>query len=263
MKGKYHFFDHRSNELAIYKKMPKNFLDKLLSYPITAFGYRFVDFQEYINPKFEKHEVIKALDFWIQYWVYKNKCDYILEGTVNQDFELTVRELIETREAVLKCTADTQFVRNKIRVGPEPDSKNFNWQMGRYYYRYQNGIVDTNMRGTEITKYSKKYNLAFPRPKPLFQPAVDQMIEFTENVVDSSNSSVVSTVDQFCYKVVKMTYKEYMNRNQIKGTIKYDYSQNFRDDNRFDFTNLMPTGGIDAVHENIFTATTTSALAGG
>jgi hypothetical protein len=171
-KGKYHFFDHRGSELAIYKKIPKNFLNKLLSYPITAFGYRFVDLQSNINPKFDRTDVIKALDFWIEHWVYQNKKDYILEGTVNKDFELTVRELIETREAVLKMPADTQFVRQKIRVS----------EVGTQY-KYED-LDDI----TKIPEFVK-----------------DRIVEFTENVLDGGNS-VSSTVDQFCYVVRKMTY---------------------------------------------------------
>lgn len=94
------------------------FWKKLLSYPITAFGYG-IDYPPenkiLPNPKFEKHEVIRALDFWIEYFVYQNKCDYILEGTVNKDFELHLEELIRVREAVLKESADTKYVRQKIR----------------------------------------------------------------------------------------------------------------------------------------------------
>jgi len=213
--GKYYFKDHRENLLINEPvKRDNDFFNKLFSYPITAFVYdiQFNNDKQYINPKFDRHDVIRALDFWIEYWVYQNKCDYILEGTVNKDFELTVRELIETREAVLKLPADTKFVRKKIRTH-QGDDKQFNWLhgSGKWYYRYQNGRVDTNMRKTEITKYSKKYGIEFP--KPLFQPTVDQIIEFTDNVVDSSNNNTtVSTVDQFCYVVRKMTYKEYMNQ---------------------------------------------------
>jgi hypothetical protein len=228
-KGKYHFFDHRGQELAIYKKMPKNFLDKLLSYPITAFGYRFVVLKlaDYINPKFDKKDVIKALDFWIEYFVYQNKCDYILENTVNKDFELHLEELIRVREAVLKDPTDTKYVRQKIRP---PISKeelrggghDFNIEIPvngiRKYYKYD--AVDnreiTNMTEEEIEKYSKMY-MPFTRKKPLFQPASsDQIIEFTENVLDTSNGSPFSTVDQFCYKVKTMIRKEYEEYSKPK-----------------------------------------------
>jgi hypothetical protein len=177
-KGKYHFFDHRGTELAIYKKMPKNFLDKLLSYPITAFGYRFVDLKlaDYINPKFDKKDVIKALDFWIEYFVYQNKCDYILENTVNKDFELHLEELIRVREAVLKDPADTKYVRQKIRISEI---------------------------GTQV-RFEDSFDIA--KIPELLQ---DIMVEFTENVLNTSNGSPFSTVDQFCYKVKTMTRKEY------------------------------------------------------
>ena len=62
-----------------------------------------LDNKELLNPKFDRTDVIKALDFWIEHWVYQNKKDYILEGTVNKDFELTVRELIEQGKRCSKC----------------------------------------------------------------------------------------------------------------------------------------------------------------
>lgn len=227
----YKIDDHRGNQIGVLKNH-EHFFDKLLSYSITAFGYELglyvSDGYKNINPKFDRHDIIRALDFWIEYWVYQNKCDYILENTVNKDFELTVRELIETREAVLKCPADTQFVRNKIR----PEGFSFDRE---YYLQY----------------------VGIPTKKP---PKNKKMVEFTENVVDSSNSSV-STVDQFCYKVVKMTYKEYMNRGVLHlpnttqadidqlsrsfasagAIIAHNFTENFRDvSRRFDFgTALM------------------------
>lgn len=174
--------NHRGE--IIGKKLPINtkFYNKLFSHPITVFAYNIAsdDKKNIPNPKFDRHDVIRALDFWIEYWVYQNKCDYILEGTVNKDFELTVRELIETREAVLKCPADTQFVRKKIRANT-----------------YEKIDIKT-----------QKFKPKIERDKDI--------IEFTENVVDSSNSSSMSTVDQFCYVVRKMTYKEYiMKKNGI------------------------------------------------
>ncbi len=110
---------HRGEDLIKKSiKIPKKFWKKLLSYPITAFGYR-IDYEpnnkELPNPKFDKKDIIKALDFWIEYFVYQNKCDYILENTVNKDFELHLEELIRVREAVLKDPADTKYVRQKIR----------------------------------------------------------------------------------------------------------------------------------------------------
>jgi hypothetical protein len=179
--------DHRGTDLIVDKsiKTPKNFYKKLLSYPITAFGYSIChppENKELPNPKFDRTDVIKALDFWIEHWVYQNKKDYILEGTVNKDFELTVRELIETREAVLKMPADTQFVRQKIRVS----------EVGTQY-KYED-LDDI----TKIPEFVK-----------------DRIVEFTENVLDGGNS-VSSTVDQFCYVVRKTTYKEYIQHNKPK-----------------------------------------------
>lgn len=208
---------HRGEYLLKEKKLGKKFFDKLLSYPITAFGYDIFQIQSMtwakalgdvnLNPKFDRHDVIKALDFWIEHWVYQNKRDYILQGTVDKDFELTVRELIETREAVLKLPADTQFVRQKIR----PDAG---------------------------SSFEREYNLTYTDGKK-YEPDPNKIIEFTENVLTGGNSSA-STVDQFCYVVRKMTYKEYMdqkNKPYATGTIRYNFSNdNFRDDGaRFDF----------------------------
>ena len=204
----YSIKNHR-NDIVGKGKEHFNF-EKLLSYPITAFGYE-VNSKPDINPKFDRHDVIKALDFWIEYWVYQNKCDYILEGTVNKDFELTVRELIEMREAVLKLPVDTKFTRKKIRIGPESDNKNFSYQKDFSYYVYNNGRVETNMSEYQIKKAEKEKGEIFPKQKPLFQPAKDQIVEFTENIISSG-----SAIDQFCYMVKTMSYKEYM---KDKGTV--------------------------------------------
>lgn len=206
----YYIENHRGERLLGEIKIGDNhFFHKILSYPITAFGYRIqfedTDFKEhpqrYINPRFDKKDVIRALDFWIEYWVYQNKCDYILEGTVNKDFELTVRELIEFRDAVMKMPTDSEFVRQKIRV----NDVNFNYEWAGKYYILKNNKVDTNMTKKDISYHTSEFNVIFP--KPLSQPAVDQIIEFTENVLNSSKTTA-STVDQFCYVVRKKTYKE-------------------------------------------------------
>jgi hypothetical protein len=171
--------DHRGQKTAEEIKLPKKFFDKLLSYPITAFGYD-IELQdktrELPNPKFDKFQVIRALDFWIEYFVYQNKCDYILEGTVNKDFELHLEELIRVREAVLKDPADTKYVRQKIRISEI---------------------------GTQV-RFEDSFDIA--KIPELLQ---DIMVEFTENVLNTSNGSPFSTVDQFCYKVKTMTRKEY------------------------------------------------------
>jgi hypothetical protein len=175
--------DHSNTNKGLGIKVTKKFWKKLLSYPITAFGYRIQfegeqQFKDLPNPKFDKKDVIKALDFWIEYFVYQNKCDYILENTVNKDFELYLEELIRVREAVLKDPADTKYVRQKIR----PDS-------GSSFEREYN-LTYVGKDGKRIKHYPK------------------QIIEFTENVLDTSNTPF-STVDQFCYKVKTMTRKEY------------------------------------------------------
>jgi hypothetical protein len=182
--------NHRGEKICTKWKLSPQFYDKLLSCPITAFGYELgiYVFDEYknINPKFDKKDVIKALDFWIEYWVYENKKDYILEGTVNKDFELNLEELIRTREAVLKAPIDTKFVRQKIRA-------------------------ETTIYG--IDPSGKGPNMAiFQKPN----------IEFTENVLETSNTPF-STVDQFCYKVKTMTRKEYeeylKNKPHLNGIL--------------------------------------------
>src|SRR6476660_1542162 len=85
----YGIYNHRGEKVCLSQKLHKQFYKKLLSYPITAFGYDLgiyvADKFKRINPKFDKKDVIKALDFWIEYFVYQNKCDYILENTVNKD----------------------------------------------------------------------------------------------------------------------------------------------------------------------------------
>ena len=243
---------HRGEYISKEQKLGKKFFDKLLSYPITAFGYDIFQVSSTtwakalgdptLNPKFDRTDVIKALDFWIEHWVYQNKKDYILEGTVNKDFELTVRELIETREAVLKMPADTQFVRQKIRSDISKGGKDYLYDKTtnheRKFYKYdgdENREI-TNMSESEIAQIEKEYNVKFTRKKPLFQPAVDQIVEFTENVLQDGNTSA-STVDQFCYVVRKMTYKEYMERQYELYTYNINF---FREDGpRFNF------GGLD------------------
>lgn len=185
---------HRGDIIANKIKLPKHTVKKLLSYPITALGYDFSDFNLTLkgmnkNPKFDRADVIKALDFWIEYWVYENKKDYILEGTVNKDFELTVRELIEFREAVLKLPAKTQFVRQKIRPNLGSD-------------------------------FEREYNGLNHNPKDI--------IEFTENVLDYSNSvnAIGTGIDQFCYVVRKMTYKEYFKPKLYNKDIASDIIPN-------------------------------------
>src|SRR5688500_9398920 len=207
-----HRGDYLSNNII---SVNDEFLNKIFSHPITAFAYQIGGLTDKIqppppNPRFDKRDVIKALDFWIDYFVYQNQCDYILEDTVNKDFELTVRELIETREAVLKLPIDTQFVRNKIRIQQEEEEEDFhysNLDTGRYYhFTHKYRQVSTNMTDKQIEKAQKQMKQIFPKTE-LPEHYNNKMIEFTDNVVGSSNNSSISTVDQFCYKVVKMTYK--------------------------------------------------------
>ncbi len=217
---------HRDEVVAKEIKLGKKAFEKLLYYPITAFGYDLTTYlqlkSDNINPKFDKKDVIKALDFWIEYFVYQNKCDYILEGTVSTEFELHLEELIRVREAVLKESVDTKYVRQKIRSPISQEElrgggHDTNFDMIRdgirKYYKYD--AIDnreiTNMTEQEIINIQQEIGKMFKRKKPLFQPASDQIIEFTENVLDTSNNLPFSTVDQFCYKVRIMTRKEYEN----------------------------------------------------
>ena len=238
--------NHRGEELIKKSiEMPKNFYKKLLSHPITAFGYEihyWSDGKKLPNPKFDKKDVIKALDFWIEYFVYQNKCDYILEGTVNSEFELHLKELIMVREAVLKMPVDTQFVRQKIRVNIEEDG-DFSYEKDYSYYRFEprHREVITNMSEYQIEEAEKQMGKPFPKTKIIHKHKPDYMVEFTENVLQGGNT-VASTVDQFCYVVRKMTYKEYMeqkNKPYTTGAVMYDWEENFRGNNRFDF------GGLD------------------
>lgn len=175
--GTHHVLDHRGQTVGMGVVANKRFWNKLLSYPVTAFGYNIPsEYDELPNPKFDKFQVIKALDFWIEYFVYQNKCDYILEGTVSTEFELHLEELIRVREAVMKESIDTKYVRQKIRPITEITA------------------IDPNGKDTGISIFKK------------------QIIEFTENVLDASNTPF-STVDQFCYKVRTMTRKEYEQQN--------------------------------------------------
>lgn len=211
--GTHHAINHRGQTIGRGIVTNKKFWKKLLSHPITAFAYDFPYHNEVdINPKFDRHDVIRALDFWIEYWVYQNKCDYILEGTLNEDFEFTVRELIELREAVLKLPADTKFTRKKIRKEDGKDGRDFNFQRKDKYYRLSNNKIETNMSERDI-RIAEEHVGKFPKEQPLFQPAKDQIVEFTENIISSPSSSVI---DQFCYMVKTMTYKEYM---KDKGTV--------------------------------------------
>lgn len=117
--------DHRHNEL-INKSIKKsdNFYEKLFSHPITAFGYKIDNmFKDLPNPKFSKHDTIRALDFWIEYWVYENQKESVLTGTVNVDHEITLKELILVREKIMKMPSSTEFTRERIRVSDKPSKK--------------------------------------------------------------------------------------------------------------------------------------------
>jgi hypothetical protein len=229
--------NHRGEYISKERKLGNKFFDKLLSYPITAFGYDIFQVNSTtwakalgdptFNPKFDKKDVIKALDFWIEYFVYQNKCDYILENTVNKDFELHLEELVRVREAVLKDPADTKYVRQKIRP------------------KTIMGVYPGHDGGKDFGTYTT------------FITNKDGLIEFTENVLDTSNYNLpFSTVDQFCYKVKTMTRKEYENsKPYATGTIGYRWGliDNFRDDlQRFNFTSpgITTAGWFQAAVDN-------------
>lgn len=214
-KGKYHFFDHRSNELAVYKSIPEHFFEKLLSHPITAFGYRFVDINPDINPRFSKHDIIRSLDFWIEHWIYENQKESVLTGTVNVDHEITLKELILVREKIMKMPVETQFTRGKIRV-PEVDyskgAHNINYEKTdhngvRKFYHYDgdDDRVITNMTDEEIRFAEKRVGESFKKKGHYKKiKKLPEKIVFTEAVFVEDSST-----DPFCHKVVEMTREEY------------------------------------------------------
>lgn len=111
--------NHMGERLGNNIKIPKDFLDKIYSHPITAFAFKIhrnMD-NKYndINPKFSKHDIIRALDFWIEHWVYQNQCEAAFTDTVNVDHEITLKELILVRESIMQMSADTMFTREKIK----------------------------------------------------------------------------------------------------------------------------------------------------
>ena len=95
----------------------KYFIRCINKNPITAFGYDIQgkDSKLYNHPRFSKHEVIRALDFWIEHWVYQNQLEAAFTDTVNVDHEITLKELILVREKVMKMPADTKFTRERIK----------------------------------------------------------------------------------------------------------------------------------------------------
>lgn len=196
----YHFYNHRNDRVGkSRKKIHKDFFTKIFSHPITAFGFRVRDVDRDLlpNPKFDRTDVLRALDFWIEYFVHQNKIDYLLDGTVNKEFELTIREFVETREAVLKEKADTKFVR--ARFG-DKETGHFNFELSGWRYRLQNNKVETNMSESEIEYCSQRYGIKFPKPKKFFKDNK----KYVETAVDMVNfkQGVSWSSDQFCYKVV-------------------------------------------------------------
>lgn len=95
----------------------KYFIRCINKNPITAFGYDLMgkDSKLYNHPHFSKHDMIRALDFWIEHWVYQNQLEATFTDTVNVDHEITLKELILVREKIMKMPADTKFTRERIK----------------------------------------------------------------------------------------------------------------------------------------------------
>lgn len=226
---------HRNEKIASNIKLRRDAFDKLISYPITSFGYDLTDFKLYSiggvekNPRFSKHDIIRALDFWIEHWVYQNQVESVLTGTVNVDHEITLKELILVREKIMKMAVETQFTRGRIRAEPE-DGRNFNFEKNGRYYRYSNGKIDTNMTGDERFLFNKKLGIEFPRPKKIELP---EKIVFTEAVIGDGSASTVT--DPFCHKVIEITREEYNKKSKpyAIGTVELTLAGLARDTNNF------------------------------
>jgi len=120
-------FNHKNDRLSSGKFIiNKKFMDKLYSYPITAFAYEptpHIETKYNTNCVFDKKDTIRALDFWIDYFLYQNKIDYIMTGTVDDDFEQTVKHLIKVREAVHKGDAEAMYVPFDVNIGSGMETK--------------------------------------------------------------------------------------------------------------------------------------------
>ena len=229
---------HKHEILVTHIKFRKESFEKLLSYPITAFGYDLttarlpVD----INPKFSKHDVIRALDFWIEHWVYQNQLEATFTDTVNVDHEITLKELILVRESIMKMPADTKFTRERIKEHEVDNSKgghNFNFEVPRdgirkfYHYDGDDDRVITNMTEKEVINMEQEIGKIFPRKGHYKKPKLPdkKKIVFTQAVYCEDSS-----LDPFCHRVLELTpdeYIKYKNKPYTTGQIKYNFSEEF------------------------------------
>lgn len=180
--------------------------------PITAFGYNLQgkDSKLYDNFHFSKHDVIRALDFWIEHWVYQNQLEATFTDTVNVDHEITLKELILVRESIMKMPADTKFTRERIK---EPALN--------YYYDGDDDRVITNMGEGEILHLEKTHG-PFPKKGHYKKPKLPdkKKIVFTQAVYCEDSS-----LDPFCHMVLELTPEEYIKYRNRGG--RYAFSEEF------------------------------------
>lgn len=262
--SKYSVNNHRDEILNNKILVPEDseFWKKLLSHPITAFGYD-IQFRNEIsnlpNPRFSKHDIIRSLDFWIEHWVYQNQVESVLTGTVNVDHEITLKELILVREKIMKMSVDTKFTRERIKEPVLDYSKgghNFNFEITKnnirkfYHYDGDDDRVITNMTKAEIKTVEKEKGYEFPIKGYHKKPKLPEKVVFTQAVYCEDSS-----LDPFCHMVLELTpeeYTKYKNKPYTMGQIEYDFRENFRGNNRFAFI------GIDIA--GAFTNTISSAM---
>ena len=211
----------------------KYFIRCINKNPITAFGYDIQgkDSKLYNHPHFSKHEVIRALDFWIEHWVYQNQCEAAFTDTVNVDHEITLKELILVREKVMKMPADTKFTRERIK---EPitskGAHNTNYEKVdhngvRKFYHYDgdDDRVITNMTKAEIISAEKHIGESFKKKGDTKKPKLPEKVVFTQAVYCEDSS-----LDPFCHMVLELTPEEYIkykNKPYATGQIKYNFSE--------------------------------------
>lgn len=88
--------------------------DKLFENPVTAIAYDLTYGRGSVREKgieFDKKDIIKALDFWINDKVLENERLLKLNNKLEDFHETELKKLIETRETVLKLDNDTKFQR--------------------------------------------------------------------------------------------------------------------------------------------------------
>lgn len=92
---------------------------KIMNHPVLAFIYNVGDsYTKEEKPKntFDKQQVLRAIDFWIGQVAYMNEVDYVMTGTVDIQDETLLRELIETRDWILKQKSTTKFCKNPFEA---------------------------------------------------------------------------------------------------------------------------------------------------